>query len=364
MIERLDYYHVRIPLSRMFRTSMGSTGTYNGFLVNIRTDDGLDGWGESIPPKRITGETDGSVRAALDMIREAVKGKDETSIELLWELMEKRVKGSYAAKCGVDVALWDIMGKRAGMPICRLAGGYRDSMHTSFTVDLGSMEEEEEQLNEYISMGIHALKIKLGHGIREDYERVKRARQKGGEDVAVYVDFNQSYTPKKALELSESIHKFEIEFLEQPVRAADLDGLKFVRERSSIPVMADESVHGPEDAVRIIGMGAADMLNMKLVKAGGISRGKRIIELAESAGLPVMIGCTVESRVGITAAAHLALGLKNVHYTDLDGYHSLSKELTKDGLRLTAGEHEVSGKPGLGLTVDLDRVKEQLAKVT
>lgn len=352
MIESLEYYRLQIPMSRVFRTSLGETTQYSGFIVKLTTDDGLEGWGEAMPSRRITGETAGSTTGTLDLLRPLLKGRDESSIELLWEVMEGTVRGNYGAKSAVDIALWDIMGKRTGQPIYRLLGGYRDRMNTSFTVDLGSMEEAEEQISEYLGMGVSTLKIKLGKGLRDDYDRVKKARQMAGDGRMIYVDFNQSYTPKKALELSESVHKFEIEFLEQPVRAGDLDGLKFVRDRSNIPVMADESVHGPEDAVRIIRMEAADMLNMKLVKAGGITRGKRLIEMAESAGLPTMIGCTVETRIGITAGVHLALALKNVHYTDLDGYQSLSREITTDGVVLENGEHHVSGKPGLGLEVD------------
>lgn len=351
MIASLDYYKMQIPLKRVFRTALGSTNTYNGILVRLRTDDGIEGWGESIPSKRITGETEGSTIATLERIRPLLSGRDESAVELIWEEMERDIRGNYGAKSAVDIALWDIMGKRAGLPVCSLLGGYRKSMETSYTVDLGSMEEADEQISEYLALGIHALKVKLGTGLREDYERVKKARQMAGDGLKIYVDFNQSYTPKKALELSATIHKFEIEFLEQPVRAGDLMGLKFVRDRSQIPVMADESIHSPEDAVRIAKMEAADMVNMKLVKAGGITRGKRIIEIAEAAGMPAMIGCTVETRVGITAAAHLALALRNVHYTDLDGYASMTRDVTENGARLENGEHVVSGMPGLGLSV-------------
>ena len=352
MIESLEYYALKIPMSRVFRTSLGESTQYSGFAVRIRTDDGLEGRGEAVPSRRITGGTAGSTASTLDMLKPLLEGKEESSIERLWEIMEGAVIGNYGAKSAVDIALWDIMGKRAGQPVCKLLGGYRDSMNTSFTVDLGTMEEAEEQISEYLRMGVNTLKVKLGKGLREDYDRVKKTRQMAGDGRMIYVDFNQSYTPKKAIELAESVHKFEIEFLEQPVKAKDLDGLKFVRDRSNIPVMADEAVHGPEDALRIIRMEAADMLNMKLVKAGGITRGKRLIEIAGTAGLPTMIGCMVERRIGITAGVHLALALKNVHYTDLDGYQSLSKEITSDGVLLEEGQHHVSGKPGLGLGVD------------
>ncbi len=354
MIEQFDYFALHIPMSRVFRTSLGSTETYSGFLVRLKTDDGREGWGEAVPARRITGETEESIRGALETMKGIVLGREETSAELIWKAMEESAIGSYSAKCAIDVALWDLTGKKAGMPLCRLLGGFRDRMETSFTVDLGSMEEAEEQIEEFTSMGVCALKVKLGKGMREDYERVKKARQRGGDGIKVYVDFNQSYTPKKALDLAHTIQKFEVEFLEQPVRANDLEGLKFVRDRSPIPVMADESVHSPADAIKIVRLEAADMLNMKLVKAGGITQGKRIIEIAEAAGMPVMIGCTVETKVGITAATHLALALRNVAYTDLDGYYSLSRDVTSDGVRLVEGKHMVGAGPGLGIGVKIE----------
>lgn len=351
MIDELDFFNVRLPMSRVFRTSLGSTSSYSGYIVRLKTEDGLEGWGESVPARRITGETEQSISGVLEMMKGIVVGMEETSVELIWKKMEEAAVGSYSAKCGIDVALWDLIGRRAGMPLHRLLGGYREKMQTSFTVDLGTMEEAAEQITEFLAMGVRALKVKLGKGLREDYDRVKLARQRAGDGVTVYVDFNQSYTPKKALELAEIIHKFDIEFLEQPVKANDLEGLKFVRDRSSIPVMADESVHCPEDAIRVIRTGAADMINMKLVKAGGITGGKKVIEIAESAGIPVMIGCTVETRLGITAGAHLALAMRNVHYTDLDGCYSLAADITDGGVKLENGEHLLTGRPGLGISV-------------
>jgi L-alanine-DL-glutamate epimerase-like enolase superfamily enzyme len=351
MIKSVEFRNIEIPMKKAFRISLGSTESYEGYIVTVETDDGQRGLGESVPTPFITGETLSSIREALGILGRAVTGMDETRIDLITEVMERTIVGSYAAKCGIDTALWDLMGKKAGLPLSSLLGGYRESIRTSFTVDIGAMDEVEKYTREFMDMGIRAVKVKLGRGLREDYERVKRTRQTAGDDVMVYVDFNQSYSAKKAVELSSSIHKFEIEFLEQPTPAGDISGLKFVRERSSIPVMADESVHGPEDAMRIVREEAADMINMKLMKAGGISRGRRIIEIAEAAGMPVMIGCMVETKIAVTAGTHLALGMKNVKYADLDGYSSLMRDITTGGLVLKNGENSVSGKPGLGLSL-------------
>lgn len=353
MIKGFDYYKLEIPMVKEFRISLGSTKSYEGFLLRIRTDDGLEGWGEAVPTPFITGETMGSVQSALEMLKGIVMGKDEASIELIWDAMQGTLKGSYAAKCAVDLALWDIAGKRSKLPLSRMLGGFREGIETSFTVDIGSLDEAESQTEEFIEMGLKAIKVKLGRGLREDYERVKRVRQKAGDEIKMYVDFNQSYTPKKAVELSGNIHKFEIEFLEQPTKADDLPGLKYTKEHSSIPVMADESMHGPEDAVRIVRMEAADMMNLKLMKAGGITRGRKVIEIAEAAGIPLMIGCMVETKLAVTAGTHLALAMKNVKYADLDGYSSLKKDVTRDGVVIVKGENRVSGKPGLGLEVQM-----------
>ncbi len=355
MISGFDYFRLDIPMVKEFRISFESTSSYQGFLVRIRTDDGFEGWGEGVPTPLITGETMGSAEFALSMLKGAVTGMDDASSESIWDAMQQTVRGEYAAKCAIDTALWDITGRRSGMPLSRLLGGFRQGIATSYTIDLGTLAEAETMAQEFMDLGLKAVKVKLGRGMAEDYERVKTVRQKVGGDMTLYVDFNQSYSAKKAIELSQKIHKFEIEFLEQPTRADDISSLKFVRDRSSIPVMADESVHGPEDALRIIRMEAADMINLKLMKSGGISRGRQLIEIAEAAGLPVMIGCMVETKIATTAGTHLALGMKNVKYADLDGYTSLKRDVTTNGVTVVNGENRVSGLPGLGLEVDLSR---------
>ena len=352
MIANFDFYRLEIPMVKEFRISLGSTRKYEGFLVRLRTDDGIEGWGEGVPTPFITGETTGSVEAALSAIREAVAGMDEASIEKIWERMQGIVVGSYAAKCAVDTALWDIAGKRCGLPVSSMLGGYREGVRTSFTVDLGTIGEAGKSAEEFAGMGLGAVKVKLGLGVADDYERVRVAREKIGAGKMLYVDFNQSYTPKKAVELSQKIHRFEVEFLEQPTPAGDIAGLKYVREHSPLPVMADESVHGPEDALEIVRREAADMINLKLMKAGGITRGRKVVEIAEAAGMPVMIGCMVETKVAVTAGTHAAMGMRNVRYADLDGYTSLRDDVTKNGVYLRKGENRVSGRPGLGIEVD------------
>lgn len=351
MIAGLDFYRLEIPMEKEFRISLGSTRKYEGFLVRLRTQDGIVGWGEGVPTPFITGETMGSVEAALGAIRDSVVGMDEGSHERIWERLQGSVVGSYAAKCAVDTALWDIAGKRCGVPMSGMLGGYREGIRTSFTIDLGTIEEAGRTAGEFAAMGLGAVKLKLGLGLSEDCERVKVARESIGAGTVLYVDCNQSYTPKAAVELAQKIHRFEVEFLEQPTPARDIAGLKFVREHSPLPVMADESVHGPEDAIEIVRQEAADMINLKLMKAGGITRGRKVVEIAEAAGMPVMIGCMVETKIAVTAGTHLALGLKNVRYADLDGYTSLKDDITRNGVSLRNGENRVSGKPGLGLEV-------------
>ncbi|MBX8632062.1 MAG: dipeptide epimerase [Thermoplasmata archaeon] len=351
MIRSVEFRKIEIPMVKSFRIALGSTESYEGFIVRITTDDGLTGIGEAVPTPFITGETTASIQEALKLLSGSLKGMEETDTEKIYEVMNRTIHGSYAAKCGLDTALWDIAGKRAGLPLCKLLGGYRDSIPTSFTVDIGDPDEVVKYTKEFIEAGLTAIKVKLGQGLREDYERVKRARQTAGDGATIYVDFNQSYSAKRAVELSSDIHKFNIEFLEQPTPAHDIAGLKFVREHSDIPVMADEAVYGPEDAMKIVRCEAADMINMKLMKAGGITRGRKVIEIAEAAGLPVMIGCMVETRVAVTAGTHLALGMRNVKYADLDGYSSLARDITSGGLVLKEGRNYVSDGAGLGIDV-------------
>jgi L-alanine-DL-glutamate epimerase-like enolase superfamily enzyme len=212
-----------------------------------------------------------------------------------------------------------------------LMGGYRTEVLTDITLSIKSPKEMAEDAVKAVNKGFKALKVKVGVNPPEDVERIKRIREAIGDNVQIRIDANQGWTPKQAIEVLNKIEKFNIQFAEQPVPSEDIKGLMEVKKKSPIPMMADESVHSPEDALRLIQAEAVDLINIKLMKSGGILKGRKIAAIAEAAGIPCMIGCMGESEIGIAAGAHLAAAVKNIQYADLDSDLLLKDKLVKKG---------------------------------
>jgi L-alanine-DL-glutamate epimerase-like enolase superfamily enzyme len=245
--------------------------------------------------------------------------------------MDTIVEGNPAAKAAVDMALHDVLGKTVGKPLFMLIGGYRTEVITDITLGIKSAKEMASDAAKAVGKGFRALKVKLGTDPAEDVERVRAIREAAGDDVQMRVDANQGWTVKQAIDALNKIEKFKIQFAEQPVSAEDVKGLREVRRNSPVPIMADESVHSPRDALQLIRAEAVDLINIKLMKCGGILNGRKIAEVAEAADVPCMIGCMSESEIGIAAAAHLAAGIKNIQYADLDSDLLLKDKLVKKG---------------------------------
>jgi L-alanine-DL-glutamate epimerase-like enolase superfamily enzyme len=247
------------------------------------------------------------------------------------------------------MALYDILGKTGRKPLFMLMGGYRSEVMTDITLGIKSPKEMAKDSLIAVQKGFKALKVKVGTNPSEDVERVKMVREAVGSDVELRVDANQAWTPKEAMDVLTEISKCNVEFVEQPVSAEDVRGLASVRKHSSIPVMADESVHSPADALRLIRSEAVDMINIKLMKSGGIHKARKIVEVAEAAGVPCMIGCMSESELGITAAVHLAAAMRNIRYADLDSDLLLRDKLVKNTLKVENSVRPLSSLPGLGV---------------
>src|SRR5579875_698110 len=350
MIESISYSKLELPMKKPFRISLGSTDSYEGFLVKIKTDDGIVGYGEATSTPFISGDTMGSIENELKIFSTVLKGQEE-SPELISEWALKHCKSAKASRCAIDTALWDIIGKRANLNVTRLLGNYRKEMPTSYTVDLVDSKNAAKQAKELLGNGISVFKVKMGSGIQADLERIKTVREIVGPDAMVYVDFNQAYSPRKAVEISAHLQKFNVEFMEQPVSMFDTRGLKFVRDHSPIPVFADEAVFGLHEALEILGAEAADGINIKLMKAGGITEAMKIATLAETFGAPVMIGCMVETKLANTAGLAVALSRSIVKYSDLDGYSSIIRDITTQGIQLINGKVTMPDVPGIGFTL-------------
>jgi len=330
-IQQIEVYPVTLGYREPFRIALGASTESQNVVVKIVTDYDVVGWGESSPSERVTGETAETVVKTLDKIAPKLIGMCPLRIEQDVEVMDSTVEGNPAAKAAVDMALHDILGKTVRKPLFMLMGGYRTEVLTDITLGIKSPEEMARDAVKAVKKGFKALKVKVGVNPAEDVQRVKLIREAVGGDTQIRIDANQGWTPRQAIGALKKMEKFGIQFAEQPVPAEDLKGLVNVRKNSPIQIMADESVHSPEDALGLIQAEAVDLINIKLMKSGGILKGRKITDIAEAAGIPCMIGCMGESEIGIAAGAHLAAAVKNIQYADLDSDILLKDKLVKKG---------------------------------
>ena len=330
-IKQIEVYPVTLGYKEPFRISPGASTESHNVIVKIVTDYGVIGWGESSPSKRVTGETAETVIKVLDKIAPKLIGLCPLRIEQDIEVMDSIVEGNPSAKAAIDIALHDILGKTGRKPLFMLMGGYRTKVLTDITLGIKSPKEMAQDAVKATKKGFKALKVKVGVHPIEDVERVKKIREAIDDDIQIRIDANQGWTPKQAIEVLNKMEKFNIQFVEQPVPSENMKGLVEVRKKSPIPIMADESIHSPEDALRLIQAEAVDFINIKLMKSGGILKGRRIAAIAEAASIPCMIGCMGESGIGIAAGTHLAAAVKNIQYADLDSDLLLKNNLVKEG---------------------------------
>jgi len=351
-LEKAEVFLFRFQLERPFRIALGATTEKTEIIVALYDNHGRVGWGEASPSALILGCPPDSVLAALDLLIPAVLGEDPRRLSFLVEKMDRVLLGNATAKAAVDLALHDLVGKIYGEPVWRLLGGsFAEPLETDFTVGIDAPEIMAEEAKKLVEAGFRAIKVKVGEDPKLDVRRVRAVREAIGENVKLWIDANQGWTPQEAVWALVRIAEFRVEFVEQPVRAWDLEGMRWVRERSPIPVMADESVHSPQDALRAIRLGACDYVNIKLVKAGGLLRAKEIAAICKHGGVQNMIGGMVESNLSATAAVHFALSEGNVVFRDLDlGERPEAKLVSKGGSAIHNGFQVLADPeaPGFG----------------
>lgn len=349
-IRQIEVYVVSLRYAEPFTIAAGTSHEAVNVIVKILTDYEAIGWGESSPSKRVTGETADTVLQAFDRIAPKLVGKCPLRIENAVEIMDSAVPENPAAKAAIDMALHDILGQTARKPLFRLMGGYRTEVLTDLTLSIKPPEQMAQEATKAVRKGFKALKIKVGSDPTEDVERVELIRRAVGHKTQLRVDANQGWTPEQAIHVLTRMDEYDVQFAEQPVPAEDIEGLRRVRKDSPIPIMADESVHSPEDALRLIRAEAVDLMNIKLMKCGGILKARKIAAVAEAARIPCMVGCMSESEIGIAAGAHLAAATRNIQYADLDSDLLLEDKLVKKGgTEIHDSVRTFPNKPGLGL---------------
>jgi len=349
-IQKVEWYPRDLPRKERFVTSRHASDVAH--VVFVRVDaDGLEGWGAA-SPSDVTGESKASVVEVLPKLAAKLQGFAFERGREVADAVDGFVRGHPSAKAAIDLAAFDLLGKARGVPVHEMLGRAREFVMTDRTVGLMHAEEAVARGRAHVADGFHALKLKLEGRADEDLRRVKAMREAVGNHVLLRTDANQAFTYRHALQFSRQAYPLVVEFFEQPLPADDLEGMRNLTEASPIAVMADESVVTPHDAAKVAWAKCARLVNLKLMKTGGISRALEANAICESAGLPTMLGCNAESSLSIAASVHVAMSQPNVRFADLDSHFNLAED-PATGLSLEDGYLKLSGKPGLGIDVRL-----------
>lgn len=325
---------ISVPLITPFKTALRTVNSVEDIIVEVHTDTGNIGYGEAPPTGVITGDTKGAIIGAInDHIKKSIVGMYVEDFENVLKKVNSCIVGNHSAKAAVDIALYDLYGQMYGQPVYKLLGGNKKEIITDITISVNDPEEMAKDSIAAVKRGFKTLKIKVGKDAPRDIERMKAIREAVGYDVDLRIDANQGWKPKEAIRILRKMEDegLNIEFVEQPVAARDIEGLKLVTDNVGIPVMADESVFSPEDALTILQTKAADLINIKLMKTGGLYNALKICSLAEIYGIECMLGCMLEAKVSVNAAVHLAAAKSIITKIDLDGPVLCSEDPVEGG---------------------------------
>ncbi len=354
-IEILPY---SIPVKMVIKVALPVIPSADGVFVRLRTEDGVIGVGEASPYSPVTSETPQSDVAFARTLADVVRGRDPFTISKIVDEMDIISPYNSSIKAAFEMALWDICGKIAGLPVCCLLGRYRDTFETDKTVGIDTPQVMAENARQIKQEGFRTIKVKVGESPAIDIERLRAIRDAVGKDVALRIDANQGWTPADAVQSLRGIEKYDIQACEQPVPYWNVEGLRFIRDHSSIPIMADEAVHAPHNVIELIRQNAVDLINIKLMKSGGILNAVRTAQVADAAGINCMLGCMAETSLALTAAAHVVASQKNIVYADLDAYMFNSINPITGGMTIKQGMVQMPTTPGLGLEIDPDYLKK------
>ncbi|MBD9369680.1 dipeptide epimerase [Xanthomonas sp. XNM01] len=345
---------LRVPLKTPFKTALRTVETIEDIVVLVDTDSGHTGYGEAPATAVITGDTHGSIVEAIErFIKPRLLGQDVADLNRLCGLVQGALERNTSAKAAVEIALYDLWAQLYGAPLYKLLGGGDPVITTDITISVDHIDKMVADSIAAVERGFDSLKIKVGKDIGVDVERVKAIHAAVDGRALLRLDANQGWTAKQAVH---AMHALEaagvvLELLEQPVKAADIDGLRYVTERVHTPVMADESVFGPGQVFDLIRNRAADIINIKLMKTGGLSNAIKVADIAALHGLQCMIGCMLESSISVAAAVHLAVAKADaITKIDLDGPSLGRFNPVEGGVIFDESEITITDAPGLGIS--------------
>lgn len=348
-IQSIRIHRSELGLLRPYTIAYRTVTSTSVIWAEIIADNGMVGIGAANPSPMVTGETLDDTEKALNEIADRFIGK---SIYAIRSLSEELLLATAwpAARAVLDIGFYDLLGKLTGKPIVELLGRKHNTMATSITIGIKNVEETLAEGIEYVDRGFKSLKVKLGHSVEEDLERLAKLREHFGQTIHIRVDANQGYSREDLGLFMEKSRDFSLELIEQPIKFDDLEGMRAVPDAYKPLIAADESLKTYRNALDLIRpIPAAGIFNIKMMKSGGIYPALQIADLARQADIRLMWGCNDESIVSITAALHAAFACPNTAFLDLDGSLDMATDIVSGGFLLKDGMMRIGEGAGLGV---------------
>ena len=352
IIKKIQIGKIKVPLITPFKTALRTVDAIEDIVIIIETDKENKGFGEAPPTAVITGDTHESIIGAVTLIGKQLIGKNIEDFNDLIKIVQGAIIKNTSAKAALEIALYDLFAQSLGKPLYKILGGGSNELKTDLTISVDTVEKMVSDSLKAVEKGFDELKIKVGKNIEEDIERIKSIYDAVGPNIKLRLDANQGWTPKQSIYAIKKIEEYGIvlDFVEQPVKADDINGMIKVTSEVLSPILADESIFSPKDAVEVITKGAADIVNIKLMKTGGISNALKIINICEIYNVPCMIGCMLEAGISVAAAAHFAAAKSSViTRIDLDGPALCSENPLDGGIIMEGSKIILSDESGLGI---------------
>jgi L-alanine-DL-glutamate epimerase-like enolase superfamily enzyme len=340
-----------MKLKEPYSISYESVEKCDNVFIRVTTRKGFVGMGCAAPDLQVTGETSSDVIGCFESVIEPLlRDKDVFEYSWIMEFLRKELPDNPSARAMVDMALFDIIAQKAGVPLFSLLGGFRQAIPTSITIGIMPLQETLTRTRNYLKQGFTILKVKGGINVDEDIEKVNRIRELAGKQVQIRFDANQGYNLEDSLKFIAGTRNAGIELFEQPTARDDKELLKQVTRRVPVPVMADESLLSLSDVFQLCRNNCTDLINIKLMKTGGILEAMHVNSIARAAGINAMVGCMDESALGIAAGLHFALSRPNIKYADLDGHLDILNDPFEGLLKIDKGVLYPPQANGLGWT--------------
>jgi L-Ala-D/L-Glu epimerase len=365
-ISKIDVIPASLPM-RLFTDAYAGYDHGEFVLVKIETDQSIVGFGEA--PCSVTvgfyGETLETVTRSLrSVLVPKLIGEDPLNIRRLTTIMDSAQGNSFIAKTGVDLALYDLIGKTLKVPVCTLLGGrQRDRINACSEIGIVRSDRMTAEVTRLVELGFKAIKIKAGANAEDELKGIEKVREVIGDDIELRVDPNAGWSREESVRAAKILLKCKVRYLEQPLPGWDLEGLAWIRKSTGMPIMVDESVWTPQDVVKVARAEAADFVNIKITKTGGLKKAIEVYDVATAHGLPCVIGTELESCMGLPAKLHVAAALEKLplacEFTEL----AFQRVAFESQVKLDSqGMIQVPPGEGLGMAPSIDLIEQYAVK--